>query len=78
MEREIDGTKYRLLGIGVTDLSDSEHADPPDLSDGGAVKRAAVEAAMDRLRDKFGNKSIETGYTFGRGRRGRVPTDETG
>ena len=78
LEREIDGTKYRLLGIGVTDLSDSEHADPPDLIDGGAVKRAAAEAAMDRLRDKFGNKSIETGYTFGRGRRGHVPTDDTG
>lgn len=76
LEREIDGTKYRLLGIGVTDLSDAEHADPPDLIDGGAVKRAAAEAAMDRLRDKFGNKSIETGYTFGRGRRGHMSTDE--
>jgi DNA polymerase-4 len=78
LEREIDGTKFRLLGIGVTDLSDAEHADPPDLIDRDAARRAAAEAAMDRLRDKFGNKSIETGYTFGRGRRGHVPTEDAG
>jgi DNA polymerase-4 len=78
LEKEIDGTKYRLLGIGVTDLSDAEHADPPDLIDRDAARRAAAEAAMDRLRDKFGNRSIETGYTFGRGRRGHVPTDDAG
>ena len=72
LEREIDGTKFRLIGIGVTDLSDAAHADPPDLIDEGAGKRAAVEAAMDSLRDKFGVKSIETGYTFGKGGRGHA------
>ena len=70
LTREIDGTKFRLIGIGVTDLSDSADADPPDLIDAGAEKRKAAEVAMDRLRDKFGTKSIETGYTFGRGKRG--------
>jgi DNA polymerase IV len=73
LDKEIDGTKYRLIGIGVTDLSDAEYADPPDLIDRDAGKRAAAEAAMDRLRDKFGNKSIETGYTFGKGKRGHAP-----
>jgi DNA polymerase-4 len=73
LEKEIDGTKYRLIGIGVTDLSDAAQADPPDLIDEGAGKRAAAEAAMDSLRDKFGVKSIETGYTFGRGKRGHAP-----
>ena len=73
LEKEVDGTKYRLIGIGVTDLSDAAHADPPDLIDAGAGKRAAAEAAMDSLRDKFGVKSIETGYTFGRGKRGHSP-----
>jgi DNA polymerase-4 len=77
LEREIDGSKYRLLGIGVTDLSDAEHADPPDLIDKDAGRRAAAEAAMDILRDKFGTRSIETGYTFGRGRRGHAPGEET-
>ncbi|MBL0371266.1 DNA polymerase IV [Rhizobium sp. KVB221] len=73
LEKEIDGTRYRLIGIGVTDLSDAGQADPPSLIDEGAGKRAAAEAAMDALRNKFGTKSIETGYTFGKGKRGHAP-----
>jgi DNA polymerase-4 len=69
--KEIDGTKYRLLGIGVSDLSDSEKADPPDLVDVQARKRAMAEGAIDALREKFGGKAVETGYTFGKGHRGR-------
>jgi DNA polymerase-4 len=69
MERETDGTKFRLLGIGVTDLCDPQLADPPDLVDHQAGRRAAAEAAMDKLRDKFGAAAVETGYTFGDKRR---------
>ena len=65
LERETDGTKFRLLGIGVTDLTDPARADPPDLVDQQATRRAAAEAAMDKLRDKFGKQAVETGYTFG-------------
>jgi DNA polymerase-4 len=68
LEKETDGTKYRLLGIGVSELSGSERADPPDLIDAGARKRALAEGAMDSLREKFGRTAVETGYTFGRGR----------
>jgi DNA polymerase-4 len=70
LEKEIDGTKYRLIGIGVTDLSDATYADPRDLVDEAAGRRALAEAAMDKLRNKFGRESIETGYTFGKGKRG--------
>ena len=69
MERETDGTKFRLLGIGVTDLGDPTLADPPDLVDQQAGRRAAAEAAMDKLRDKFGKGAVQTGYTFGDRRR---------
>ncbi|TWF56620.1 DNA polymerase IV [Neorhizobium alkalisoli] len=69
MERETDGAKFRLLGIGVTDLCDPQRADPPDLVDHQAGRRAAAEAAMDKLRDKFGKAAVETGYTFGNKRR---------
>lgn len=69
LEKEIDGTRYRLLGIGVSDLSEPDRADPPDLVDPDAGRRAAAEAAMDRLRDKFGKGTVETGYTFGTSRR---------
>jgi DNA polymerase-4 len=71
LRRETDGTKYRLLGIGVSDLSDDEKADPPDLVDVQSRKRALAENAIDALRDKFGRKAVETGYTFGKGHRGR-------
>lgn len=69
LESETDGTKFRLIGIGVTDLCDAACADPPDLVDEKAARRAAAEAAMDKLREKFGNKTVETGYTFGSGKR---------
>ncbi|MCF3643260.1 DNA polymerase IV [Rhizobium sp. TRM95111] len=69
LKRETDGTKFRLIGIGVTDLADPARADPPDLVDPQAARRAAAEAAMNRLRDKFGKTSVETGYTFGKERR---------
>jgi DNA polymerase-4 len=66
LRKETDGTKYRLIGIGVTDLADPGRADPPDLVDPAAARRAAAEAAMNTLRDKFGKASVETGYTFGK------------
>lgn len=71
LEKETDGTKYRLLGIGVSDLTDAERADPPDLVDIRARKRAMAEGAIDVLRDKFGKQAVETGYTFRKGRNGR-------
>ncbi len=65
LEKELDGTKFRLLGIGVSDLQSDETADPGDLIDVGATKRAAVERAMDKVRGKFGGDSVELGLTFG-------------
>jgi DNA polymerase IV len=69
LEKEIDGTKFRLIGIGVSDLCDPMLADPQDLIDVQATKRAKAEGAMDKLRDKFGNKAVELGETFGKGQK---------
>ena len=73
LEKEADGTRFRLLGIGVSDLADDARADPPDLVDEKARKRALAEGAIDALRDKFGRKAVETGYTFGKGRDTQPP-----
>ena len=73
LSKETDGTRYRLLGVGVSDLSGDQRADPPDLVDTQAHKRALAEGAMDALRDKFGRKAVETGYTFGKGRNAHPP-----
>jgi len=66
LKPELDGTKYRLLGIGVSDLSDADFADPPDLVDADAARRAIAERAVDRIKSRFGRQAVETGYTFGR------------
>jgi DNA polymerase-4 len=60
LEREADGTSFRLLGVGLSMFSDAG-SDPFDLAEPDGMRRAAVERAMDRLRDKFGDKSIVKG-----------------
>lgn len=74
LEKELDGTKFRLIGIGVSDLTGNERADPPDLVDIQATRRAKAETAIDALRNKFGQKAVETGYTFGKAHLGRPQT----
>lgn len=74
LEKELNGTKYRLIGIGVSDLTDPEQADPPDLVDIQAGKRAKAETAIDQLRAKLGGNFVETGYTFGKGSLARQQT----
>lgn len=66
LKKEIDGTRFRLLGIGVSELTDASRADPPDLVDRLSHKRALAEGAIDALREKYGRAAVETGYTFGR------------
>ncbi len=72
---ELDGTRYRLLGIGVSDLKQSDLADPPDLVDEAAQRRAIAERAIDRIHNRFGDSAVETGYTFGKGRNARPQRD---
>lgn len=64
--KEADGTRFRLIGIGVSDLTDASRADPPDLVDTLSHKRALAEGAIDTLREKYGRSAVETGYTFDR------------
>ena len=61
---ELDGTKYRLLGIGVATLGPDENADPYDLVDPDAAKRADAERAIDSVREKFGKEAVKFGINF--------------
>jgi DNA polymerase-4 len=61
LKREADGTSYRLLGVGISNLAPAHQADPLDLIDRGADKRAAAERAMDKLRGKFGDTTVGKG-----------------
>jgi len=61
LAREIDGTPYRLIGIGSAPLMPGELADPPDLADTTTPKRLATQSAIDALREKFGKAVIAKG-----------------
>lgn len=63
--REINGTRYRLLGVGVSALSDADGADPADLIDRRGMRKAAAERAVDRVRGKFGQEAVVKGLAFG-------------
>jgi DNA polymerase IV len=67
LKREADGTKFRLIGIGTSDLSPAVDADPADLVDHGGRRKADAERAVDRVRAKFGRDSIVKGLVFGDG-----------
>ncbi len=75
--KELDGTKFRLIGIGVSDLCNEQDADPVDLVDHQGAKRAAAEHAMDKIREKFGTKSVDLGLTFKKGNEARPQRDQT-
>jgi len=68
LAREADGTAFRLIGVGLSDFADPSLADPADLIDPSAAKRAAAETAIDAIRGKFGNRAVELGLVFDRRR----------
>ncbi len=45
-------------------LDDADGADPADLIDPGAARKAAVERAVDRVRGKFGHQAVVKGLAF--------------
>ena len=53
---------FRLIGVGISDLSLADTADlSVDLLDQDAAKRAAAERATDTIRAKFGRDAIKKG-----------------
>ena len=67
LDKEADGRRYRLIGIGASDLMPGELADGPDLLDPGKQQRAEVEAAIDSVRDRLGREAIFKGRALRRG-----------
>lgn len=73
LEPLIDGTPYRLIGIGVKNFRPLEEADAPDLLEPNRAKKANAERAMDSLRAKFGDASISKGRTISQTRKPQRP-----
>ncbi|MEA2996800.1 MAG: polymerase [Alphaproteobacteria bacterium] len=64
LEREAQGTRFRLIGIGVSALGSPADADPADLVDPQGQRSKAAEQAVDRLRAKFGRDAVVKGLAL--------------
>jgi DNA polymerase-4 len=64
LEKEADGTRFRLIGVGLSSLQDEDRADLGDLADVEVKREKATENAIDALRDKFGAGAIVRGLLF--------------
>ena len=72
LARETDGTRFRLIGIGLSNLDDAEKADAADLIDLRAQRTADAEHAIDKVRAKFGKGAVVKGLVFD----GTVPEED--
>ena len=61
LAREVDGTAFRLLGVGANPLLPASQADAPDLADPDGPRRSARWAAMEALRARFGEDAVRRG-----------------
>ncbi len=64
LEKEVHGIKFRLIGIGISGLEKSAAEDPTDLLEPKIARNAAVERAMDKVREKFGSKAVVRGKIY--------------
>ena len=58
---EVDGTAFRLIGIGAQPLAAAAAADAPDLADPDSLRRPARQRAIDALRARYGAGIIGRG-----------------
>lgn len=63
---ELDGTRFRLIGLAAGDLCPAAEADHGDLLDGNVAREKAAETAIDALRAKFGPAAVVKGIGFRR------------
>ena len=66
LKREADGRRFRLLGVGLSNLAAGAEADPGSLIDPASDKRAAAERAMDKIHSKFGGEAVSKGRSLRR------------
>ncbi len=62
LAREVVGApKFRLIGVGAAPLAAGAAADKGDLADRTTPRRLARQAAIDRLRARFGDAAVQHG-----------------
>jgi DNA polymerase-4 len=61
LRHEVGTTRYRLIGIGVSQIVEAHGADLADLI---GAREAQAEHAVDALRAKFGREAVVKGLSF--------------
>jgi DNA polymerase IV len=64
LKKEATGTPFRLLGVGISHLSESLHDDEVNSLDEHNATMTKAELAIDKIRKKFGNAAVERGLAF--------------
>jgi DNA polymerase-4 len=64
LDKEMDGARFRLIGVAAADFAPAESADRGDLIDKDVGREKAREHAIDSLRDKYGAAAITRGLAF--------------
>src|SRR5690606_27755765 len=64
LQREADGTPFRLIGIGISGIEAADGSDPTDLLEPQVARKAAAERAMDRVRSRFGRTAVVRGKLY--------------
>jgi|TARA_B100000035_G_scaffold3929_1_gene3519 DNA polymerase-4 len=62
--REIKKNKFRLLGVGLSNLKDSEICDLYDLINTNSNKEKNIEFAIDAIRNRYGVNLIKKGRSI--------------
>jgi DNA polymerase-4 len=62
LKRETNGTEFRLIGVGISQLSPAV-AETKSL-DARVETLTKAERAIDKLRGKFGKHAVERGLSF--------------
>lgn len=52
---------FRLVGVGLSDLSHGDNGDHGDLMNASAPRKAALERALDQVSAKFGKGAVKAG-----------------
>jgi DNA polymerase IV len=65
LEKEADGTRFRLIGVGISRLQAATHEDHATL-DATQTARTKAELAIDSIRQKFGKEAVEKGLVLRR------------
>ncbi|MFD2207789.1 DNA polymerase IV [Kiloniella antarctica] len=64
LKEQCNGQRFRLIGVGGSDLVSGELADPDDFLDPQKEKRKKIEGALDAVRNKLGKESILKGRSY--------------